>query len=330
MSSHQANTNKSRSLKCRHFCLRFDIHNYWPSCREAGKGDDRCVTNEKPCNICSSFLEEQLLRIKNRRRYVRKQIADTSNDKLDLLWDDVEAFSGSHADLEDAAEQLYSPHPRPQSLRLERLSLKTPQTVPPTSGTALQNRIESKLEKSLGSQFNIQLQQQMGVFQASVMEAMQSVRDKIKSVKKSSEAGVDEISSSDPKPGTSKQTDDLPFHLNTQPNTQLNIQTSEHTDEPMETDFCGPALPPKFSEENQSELGSDPNRLDQSSEQSKCVCSVKAKKHSDKRKHKVHAKYVSESSLSEKSQSSVQVKKSSRPKRAPSEQDKQQIQILFL
>ena len=58
-----------------------------------------------------------------------------------------------------------------------------PQTVPPTPGTVLQNRIENKLEKSLGSQLNIQLQQQMGVFQALIMEAMQSPRDKIKSIK---------------------------------------------------------------------------------------------------------------------------------------------------
>ena len=49
-----------------------------------------------------------------------------------------------------------------------------------------------------------------------------------------------------------------------------------------------------------------------------------AKKHSDKRKHKVWAKYVSQSSSSEESESSVQIKKSSKPKRAPSDQDKQQ------
>ena len=42
------------------------------------------------------------------------QKADTSKDKLDLLGDDMEAFSDSHADLEDAAEQLYSSPPRSQ------------------------------------------------------------------------------------------------------------------------------------------------------------------------------------------------------------------------
>ena len=55
--------------------------------------------------------------------------------------------------------RLHVPNPYVSSLCL----WKTPQTVPPTPGTALQNKIESRLEKSLGNQFNIQLQQQMGV-----------------------------------------------------------------------------------------------------------------------------------------------------------------------
>ena len=61
MSSHQMSSNKSRSSKCRHFCFVFDTYNYCPTCREAAKGDDPCVTNEKPCNICSAFTEEQLI-----------------------------------------------------------------------------------------------------------------------------------------------------------------------------------------------------------------------------------------------------------------------------
>ena len=99
----------------------------------------------------------------------------SKEDDLDLLGDDVEAFSGSQADLEGAAKNLFSSPPRPQPLHFESLSLKTPQTVPPTPGTALLNKIESRLEKSLGSQFNIQLQQ-MGVFQASMLEAVKSLR----------------------------------------------------------------------------------------------------------------------------------------------------------
>ena len=66
MSSHQTSSNKPRSSKCRHFCFVFDTHNYCPTCREAGKGDDPCVTNEKLCNICSAFSEEQLIKIKHR------------------------------------------------------------------------------------------------------------------------------------------------------------------------------------------------------------------------------------------------------------------------
>ena len=132
-------------------------------CREAGKGDDPCVTNETPCNICANFTEEQQIKIKHRHRYVRKQKVSypcntSKDDDLDLLGDDVEAFSGSQADLEGAAENLFSSPSRPQPLRFESLSLRTPQTVPPTPGTALQNKIESKLENSLGNQINIQLQ----------------------------------------------------------------------------------------------------------------------------------------------------------------------------
>ena len=100
----------------------------------------------------------------------------------------MEAFSGSQADLEGAADNLFSSPPCPQPLRFKSLSLKTPQTVPPTLGTALQNKIESRLEKSLGNQFNIQLQQQMGVLQASMLEAMKSLQDKMQSMQKASEA----------------------------------------------------------------------------------------------------------------------------------------------
>ena len=47
----------------------------------------------------------------------------------------------------------YLPHPlRPQPLPFSSLSIKTQaKTVPPTPGTALQHKIESNLEKSLGT-----------------------------------------------------------------------------------------------------------------------------------------------------------------------------------
>ena len=149
MSSHQSNKDKPQALKCHHFCHSFDTHNFCPTCREAGKGDDPCVTFISPCNICASFTEEQMIKITHRKRYVKKQKPDTSknDDELELLGDqEVESFSGSHADLESAADHLFTSPPRPQPLAFEALSLKTPaKSVPPTPGTALQHKIESKL-----------------------------------------------------------------------------------------------------------------------------------------------------------------------------------------
>ena len=129
MSSHQASS-KPRSSKCRHFCFPFNLHNYCPTCRESGKGDDPCVTNLSACNICDNLTDEQRSKIKNRRRYTQKQRSDanTSKEDLDLLGDDEESFTGTQADLEGAAETLFSSPPRP-----------------------LQNKIEDRLEKSLGS-----------------------------------------------------------------------------------------------------------------------------------------------------------------------------------
>ena len=54
------------------------------------------------------------------------------------------------------------------------------------------------------------------------------------------------------------------------------------------------------------------------------MCSSRARKHSDKRKHKVRAKYISQSSSSEEDHSSAHKKRSSQPPRAPSELDQPQ------
>ena len=200
------------------------------------------------------------------------------------------------------------------------MSLRTPQTVPPTPGTALQNKIESKLEKSLGNQFNIQLQQQMGVFQASMLQAMKSLREEMQSMKKASEAEVDKTSTSISKAGPSKLPD---------PTTQA----SEHSDaQAIDTDFCGPSPPPRFTQSLQSDHGSKHSDLQsdnldpqsEHSEQPKRMRSSRAKKHSDKKKHKDRAKCYSQSSSSEEDQSSVPVKKSAKPQQAPSEHDQQQ------
>ena len=124
----------------------------------------------------------------------------------------------------------FSSPPRPQHLCFESLSLKTPQTVPPTPGSALQTKIESRLEKSQGNQFNIQLQQQMGVFQASMLGAMKSLQDKMQLMKIASKMEVEKTSASLSKAGPSKQPDPS--------TTQASHPTraSDHSDaQPMDT-----------------------------------------------------------------------------------------------
>ena len=84
MSLHQTNKDKLRAQKCRHFCFSFDLHNYCPICREAGKGDDPSVTFETPCDICASFTDEQMKKIQHRKRYLKKQKAETSTKDNEL------------------------------------------------------------------------------------------------------------------------------------------------------------------------------------------------------------------------------------------------------
>ena len=112
---HQTNKDKPRAQKCRHFCFSFDLHNYCPTCRESGKGDDPCVTFQAPCDICASFTDDQMKKIQHRKRYLKKQKADASNvkdDELDLLGEgDGDSFTGSNADLESAADNLFTSPP---------------------------------------------------------------------------------------------------------------------------------------------------------------------------------------------------------------------------
>ena len=242
MSSHQTSA-KPRSSKCRHFCFSFDLHRYCPTCRESGKGDDLCVTNQAPCSICKNLSAEQHAKVKNRHRYTRKLKSDanTSKDDLDLLGDDEESFTGSQADLEGAADNLFSSPPRPQPLHFEALSIKTPRNVPPTPGTALQNKIENRLEKSLGNIFNIQLKQEMGLFQASMLDAMKSLRDEMLALQ-NKELGVDKTSDSaqaKPMPGTSK----------TNPTRTSDPVPSNHSEvQPIDMEPYGPALPPRSTQ----------------------------------------------------------------------------------
>ena len=116
MSIHQTNKDKPRAQKCRHFSFSFDLHNYCPTCREAGKSDDPCVTSEAPCDICASFTDDQMKKIQHRKRYLKKQKADTNTkvDELDLLGEgNGDFFTCSNADLESAADNLFTSHPHP-------------------------------------------------------------------------------------------------------------------------------------------------------------------------------------------------------------------------
>ena len=187
--------------------------------------------------------------------------------------------------------------------------------------------MESRLGKSLGSTFNIQLKQEMGVFQASMLEAMKSLRDEMVSFKKASESDVVQTSNSTkagPKAGPSNPPDPVPTGTSI-------YRVSNHSDvQPMDTDFYGPPLPPKSSQNVQSEhaskqsnIESDHSEHHSESEHPKKVC-PKAKKHSDKRKHRVRAKYYSQSSSSEEEKSSAPTKKPTKPQhKAPQEAEHQ-------
>ena len=163
MSTHQTNKDKPRAQKCRHFCFSFDLHNYCPTCRESGKGDDPCVTFEVPCDICASFTDDQMNKIQHRKRYIKKQKADASNakdDELDLLGEgDGDSFTGSEFHWSAADNLFTSPPPPPHpptppssAPTLQFFVAQSPaKTVPPTPGTTLQHKIETNLEKSLGN-----------------------------------------------------------------------------------------------------------------------------------------------------------------------------------
>ena len=227
---------------------------------------------------------------------------------------DGDSFTGSNADHESAADKLFTSTPRPQPLPFSSLSLKTPaKSVPPTPGTALQQKIETNLEKSLGNSLNIHLQQQMGSFQASMLEAFQSLREEL-TAKKQTE--VDQTSFPASKPGTSSTAVNLDLPP---PRHRTNIQTD------MDVDY-DPALPPRLvsdphdtldqyvatSELPPEKVSDKPKKhshsrsrheiesrsaSDQSNEESDepRIPSTKPKKHSDKSKHKSRSRYVSSS-----------------------------------
>ena len=114
---------------------------------ESGKGDDPCVTFENLCQICASFTEEQMLKISQRKHYIKKQenhTASSKDDELDLLGDDVNSFTGSNADLESAADNLFASPLRPQPLPFSSLSQNASKDCPthPRYCFTAENRIK--------------------------------------------------------------------------------------------------------------------------------------------------------------------------------------------
>ena len=77
-------------------------------------------------------------------------------------------------------------------------------TVPPTPGKAVQLKVQSNLKKSLGSRFDIWIDQKMGALQASMVEAFNNLcEDFQKSLQKSRQVEVDQTSTSASKPNPS-------------------------------------------------------------------------------------------------------------------------------
>ena len=318
--AHQSSKDKPRSSKYNHFCQPFDSHGYCPSCRDAGKGDDLCVTKAGTCQICASFTDEQSTKIANRRRYKKKHPTSQASDKDrdEVLGDSFESFSGSQAELEAAADHLFTSPPRPRPLSFDPLPLTTPgRTVPPTPSTALHHKVHSSVEKSLDHKFD----QKFGVFQANIYDALKSMREDFL---KSQQGLADKIASS---------------AVRTEP------QTSVSASEPMDIEY-GPSLPPRL----QAEQGSD-IRLS-SSEQTQSVrpktsshkvshapisgsgsdsdhdrpSYSRPKKHSDKSKHKSRSAYLPSSSGED--QSPRRKHRSPKPQRmASDDQEHPQIDL---
>ena len=148
-------------------------------------------------------------------------------------------------------QTTYLPHPHILSPypSVHCLSKTPAKTVPPTPGTDLQQKIESNLEKFLGNTLNIHLQQQMGSFQASMLEAFQSLRDELTTKQ---QVEVDQTSASASKPGPSSST----VNLDLPP---PRPRSTSHVEE-MEVDY-GPALPPRLGTDhhNTSDQNSNPS-----------------------------------------------------------------------
>ena len=200
----------------------------------------------------------------------------------------------------------------------------------------LQFKVQSNLEKTLGSGFDIQIDQKMGAFQASMLEAFNSLHEDFqKSLQKSKQGEVDQTSSAHkPNPSSSSKNLDKPS------------KSSGSAVESMEVEY-GPDLPPRLDpydsrvEDASGHVCSstaEPSRVastrpKQSSHTSRHYdvdpssasdhysdysndpqpAPSRPKKHSDKSKHKSRARFVPSSS--EEDQSPERRHRSPKPSR---------------
>ena len=142
---------------------------------------------------------------------------------------------------------------------------------------------------------------------------------------------MDQTSSFASKPGTSNQPENLDP---TPPRTQ----SSSRADEAMDVDLYGPPLSPHLGDKQSNQDSdlrhhlrdqhsmheSDQRHVSDDHSGHYRVVSARPKKHADKRKHKVRSRYPSQSSSSGEDQSSIHKDRSSKPSRAPSDQDQPQ------
>ena len=221
-----------------------------------------------------------------RKKHPTSQASDKDRDEV--LGDSFESFSGSQAELEAAADHLFTSPPRPRPLSFDPLPLTTPgRTVPPTPSTALHHKVHSSVEKSLDQKFD----QKFGVFQANIYDALKSMREDFL---KSQQGLADKIASS---------------AVRTEP------QTSVSASEPMDIEY-GPSLPSRLQAEQGSDVRLSSSEHTQSVRPKTSTHKVshapisgsgsdsdhdrpsysRPKKHSDKSKHKSRSAYLPSSS----------------------------------
>ena len=151
----------------------------------------------------------------------------------------------------------------------------------------------------------MQLKQEMGVFQASMLDAMKSLRDEMLALKNRSE--VDQTS--DP-----KQNKNLPGPSN---RTSEPIQSDPSEVQPMDVEHYGPSLPPRSTKKPQPERGvqsdSHSEHSEQVSDSEYYQARPKHKKHVDRKKHQSKPSHTKSRSSADEDQSSAPSRGSTQP-----------------